>query len=61
MIADNDRAAAGDLSFKIGTEARIADSLERRFGPIADVIIRKRMLDLDGETRQSVIVEISRP
>lgn len=60
VIADNAKAAAGGLSLKIGTEARIADSLDRRFGPVADAIIRKRALDLDVETRHSVIVEVGK-
>lgn len=60
VLADNAKAAAGGLSLKIGTEAQIADSLDQRFGPIADAIIRKRSLDLDAETRHAVIVETAK-
>lgn len=57
VLAHNARATSGGLSLKIGAEAQIADSLDQRFGPIADAIIRKRSLDLDAETRHAVIVE----
>ncbi|OYW35375.1 MAG: hypothetical protein B7Z35_15450, partial [Hydrogenophilales bacterium 12-61-10] len=60
VLEDNARAAGGGLSLKIGTEAQIADSLDQRFGPIADAMIRNRNLDLDAETRHAVIVETSK-